>query len=83
MTVTEMMEAIAYTEIDVLFATPAGRLHKHIDTEHISEDKDIFYIEDDDGYPMELNKDSEVKLEDDGTYSINRGDCLICIKLSG
>ena len=81
MTIAEMIEAIGFATIEVLFVTPAGRFHNRFDIDHISEDKDIFFLEDADGYPMELKKDSEVKLEDDGTYSINRGDCLICIKL--
>lgn len=81
MTVDEMMEDIAFTVIDVLNVTPAGRDNYRFDIDHISEDKDIFYLEDAEGHTMELYKDSEVKY-DDGEYSINRGDCLKCIKLS-
>lgn len=81
MTVAEMMKVIGFAAIDVLVVTPAGRINCHFDTDHVSEDKDIFYFEDTDGYAMELDKNSTVKVED-GIYSINRGDCLFCIKLS-
>lgn len=82
MTVAEMMEDIAYAELDILIVTPAGRVDFHFGMDHLSEDEDMFYMEDIDGRPFELNKDSAVKLENDGTYNINKGDCLICIKLS-
>lgn len=77
-----MMEVIGFSTIDVLVVTPAGRINCCFDTDHVSEAEDIFYLEDSDGYPMELKKDSEVKIEADGTYSINKGDCLFCIKLN-
>ena len=80
MTVAEMMENIGFATINVLVVTPAGRIHCHFDTSHVSEDKDIFYLEDADGYEMELDKNSVVR-DEDGIYSINRGDCLFCIKL--
>ena len=81
MTVAEMMKDIAFAVIDVLNVTPAGRDNYRFDIDHISEDKDMFYLEDAEGHTMELYKDSEVKY-DDGEYSINRGYCLKRIKLS-
>lgn len=81
MTVAEMMKTIGFATVDVLNVTPVGRDSYRFDIDHISEDKDIFYLEDAEGHTMELYKDSEVKLND-GEYSIDRGDCLKCIKLS-
>lgn len=82
MTVAQMMEDIAFAALDVLVVTPTGRVSFFFNIDHVSEDKDIFYMEDINGRPFELNKNSEVKLKEDGTYSIDQGDCLFCIKLS-
>lgn len=82
MTVAEMIKTIGFATVDVLNVTPAGRDSYRFDIDHISEDKDIFYLEDAEGHTMELFKDSEVKFND-GEYSIDRGGCLKCIKLSG
>ena len=81
MTVAELIEVIGFAEVDVLVVTPMGRDNYSFDIDHISEDKDIFYLEDAKGHVMELYKDSVVRYED-GAYSISRGDCLKCIKLS-
>ena len=81
MTVAELMKVIGFAAIDVLVVTPAGKINCYFDTDHVSEDNDFFYLEDPDGYSMELDKKSEVK-DEDGIYSINRGDCLFCIKLN-
>ena len=82
MTVAEMIEDIAFAALDILVVTPAGRVNFRFDIDHVSEDENMVYMEDADGCPFELNKDSMVKLEEDGTYSIDRDGCLFCIKLS-
>ena len=81
MTVAEMMEIVGFSVIDVFMVTPLGGLRCRFDTDHISEDENMFYLENAEGYPFELKKDSEVILED-GEYSLKNSDCLICIKLS-
>ena len=82
MTVAELMKIIGFSTIDVLMVTPAGRMERHFDIDHVSENNDIFYMEDPDGYSFELSKDSEVRTDEDGIYSINKDNCLICIKLN-
>lgn len=81
MTVAEMIEDIAFAALDILIVTPVGRVNFHFDMDHVSEDENIVYMEDTDGRLFELNKNSTVKLEEDGTYSIDRDGCLFCIKL--
>ena len=82
MKVAEMIKNIAYSKIDVIMHVPAlGRIEHDYEVDHISEDGDNIYMEDASGHPLELKKDSEVTCED-GTYSIEKDNCTICIKLS-
>ena len=82
MKVAEMIENIGYSKIDVIMYVPAlGRVDFAFEIDHISEDDGSIYMEDANGHPLELKKDSEVTYED-GAYSIEKDNCTICIKLS-
>lgn len=83
MTIAEMIENIGYSKIDVVMYVPSlGRIEYDYEIDHISEDDDNIYIEDANGHPLEIRRDSEVAFED-GIYTMEKDGCTICIKLGG
>lgn len=78
-TLSELIESIGYSDIDITVETPIANLSFAMEVDHISKTERGYYIEGSDGYFLEIADDSEI-MQEGKEYYISKGDCYICIK---